>query len=203
MAYICTTCGNKFATKYTLKRHSASIHGTTADSIVSEEDASDMSSEEAPAESQQNQAEDTDAESDDSASTDDLEEAKYPWQELTNEIVRQFQDKLNRRIETYQREAYDDQSALSEAYADFEDKMLSAARSYFYDLVKKKAALENDAIFDSIRTKMERLTDKEGIDSKEAWKLATKKKDFLLAALLPNKEDFKDDEDDTEAIDDI
>ena len=173
MAYICTTCGNKFATKYTLKRHSASIHGTAADSIVSEEDASDMSSEEAPAESQQNQAADTDAESDDSASTNDLEETKYPWQELTNEIVRQFQDKLNRRIETYQREAYDDQSALSEAYADFEDKMLSAARSYFYDLVKKKAALENDAIFDSIRTKMERLTDKEGIDSKEAWKLAT------------------------------
>ena len=202
MAYICSMCGNKFATKYTLNRHSASIHGTSASSTLSEEDMSEMSGEEAPVESQQAPTEDEEVESDDSASTVDLEEAKYPWQELTDAIVDQFRSKVNRRIETYRREGYHDQEALAESYADFEDKMLSAARNYFYDLVKKKTALENDSMYESIITKMEQLSDKEGMDDKEAWRLAIKKKDFLLEALLPKKEHFEENEDETDDIDD-
>ena len=207
MAYLCSTCNKEFATRYTLNRHVASFHTSLSREQSTDGNESTMSSEEATTEQPRSQTDDVTDHSDDMGSGDDLpqvrdlEEAKYPWEELTNTLVGQFRGKIERRIAAYQREGYDDQDALTEAYDDFFDKMLTVARTYVYDVAKKKIALENDKIYDLIETKMRKLADSKDIDDEEAWKLAIRKNDFMLAKMLPNKQDFEDLVEEAEEVD--
>ena len=131
-----------------------------------------------------------------------METGDYPWHDLKNEIAEMYEERVQRRTQTYIAEGYTEEKALSEAYDDFREKFLLAARHLLFMEISKHAALDGDNMFNEIQDLKDEIYDNNDIKEEYAWKRAIRMKEHLLIPLLPGLEDFNEEEDDEEMAND-
>ena len=144
-------------------------------------------------ESQKDNLSDEDG-TDDESENETVRDA-YPWEDITDELVEGFQEYIDRRKQTYLKEGIDDSMALAFAYADYKEKLVTAARSLILDRIKLKAALENDSVFRTIDDVKEGILGDLDISENDAWEEAIERCKRLFYFVIPKKDQFKNDED--------
>ena len=118
----------------------------------------------------------------------------YPWHEVKDEIAEMYDERIQRRKQTYIAEGYTEEEALSEAYYDFKDKFLLAAKHLVFLEISKHASLDGDETFNELEELKSKIYDKHVIKEEYAWKRAIRMKEHLLIPMIPRLEDFKEED---------